>query len=69
MLNDSRPAFARAMSLIRARLLAGTILESDETSVRVGKRTWWTWVFHHDQDACFLIHPNRSRAVVEQAQR
>ena len=57
------------MSLIRARLLAGTILESDETSVRVGKRTWWTWVFHHDQDACFLIHPNRSRAVVEQAQR
>ena len=65
MLDDSKLAFARAASLIRARLLAGTILQSDETSVRVGKRTWWTWVFHHAGDACFVIHPNRSRAVVE----
>jgi transposase len=65
MLDDSKQAFARAASLIRARLLAGTILQSDETSVRVGKRTWWTWVFHHAEDACFVIHPNRSRAVVE----
>jgi transposase len=66
MLDDSKQAFAQAASLIRARLLAGTILQSDETSVRVGKRTWWTWVFHHAEDACFVIHPNRSRAVVEQ---
>jgi len=66
MLDDSKLAFAQAASLIRARLLAGTILQSDETSVRVGKRTWWTWVFHHAEDACFVIHPNRSRAVVEQ---
>jgi transposase len=66
MLDDSKQAFARAANMIRARLLAGTILQSDETSVRVGKRTWWTWVFHHAEDACFVIHPNRSRAVVEQ---
>jgi transposase len=66
MLDDSKQAFARQASLIRAKLLAGTILQSDETSVRVGKRTWWTWVFHHGEDACFVIHPNRSRAVVEQ---
>jgi len=66
MLDDSKQAFARQANLIRARLLAGTILQSDETSVRVGKRTWWTWVFHHAEDACFVIHPNRSRAVVEQ---
>src|SRR6266704_1851241 len=65
MLDDSQLAFARQASRIRARLLAGTILQSDETSVRVGKRTWWTWVFHHAEDACFVIHPNRSRAVVE----
>jgi hypothetical protein len=39
MLDDSKQAFARAASLIRARLLAGTILQSDETSARVGK---WT---------------------------
>ena len=65
MLDDSKQAFARAASLIRARLLAGTILASDETSVRVGKRNWWTWVFHHDDSACFVIDPHRSRAVVE----
>ena len=65
ILADSRDAFARQTSLIRARLLAGTILQSDETSVRVGKQTWWTWVFHHADSACFIIHPNRSRAVVE----
>jgi transposase len=66
MLDDSRAAFARQASLIRARLLAGTILASDETSMRVGKRNWWAWVFHHGDSACFVIHPNRSRAVVEE---
>jgi transposase len=66
MLADSQPAFARQASLIRARLLAGTIVQSDETSMRVGKRTWWAWVFHNHDSACFLIHPNRSRAVVEE---
>jgi len=39
MLAESRKAFARAASLIRKRLLAGTVLQSDETSVRVGKQT------------------------------
>jgi transposase len=37
MLDDSRLAFAAQASLIRNKLLAGTILASDETSVRVGK--------------------------------
>jgi transposase len=54
MLADSRPAFARQRSLIRARLLAGSVLQSDETSVRVGKRNWWLWTFHHGQDCCFV---------------
>src|SRR5882757_8504518 len=66
MLDDSKQAFAQAASLIRARLLAGTILQSDETTVRVGKRTWWTGVFINAEDACFFIQPNRSRAVIEQ---
>jgi len=66
MLDDSKQAFAGQASLIRARLLSSTILQSDETSVRGGKQTWWTWVFHHAEDACFVIHRNRSRAVVEQ---
>jgi transposase len=65
ILKDSQPAFARQTSQIRARLLCGTALQSDETSVRVGKRTWWTWVFHHDEDCCFVIHPSRGKDVVE----
>src|SRR6202163_4230575 len=47
MLEASGSAFAPQTSLIRARLLSGTILQSDETSARVGKKTWWTWVFHN----------------------
>lgn len=66
MLAESRPAFARQTSLIRARLLAGTILQSDETSQRVGKRTWWTWVFHHADSACFMLRPSRGKDVVEE---
>ncbi len=66
MLEDSRSAFARQVSLIRARLLAGTILQSDETSMRVGKQTWWTWVFHHGDCACFRIEPGRGKAQVEE---
>jgi hypothetical protein len=64
MLADSRPAFARQNNLIRARLLAGSVLQSDETSVRVGKKNWWTWVFHHGEDCCFVIRNSRGKDVV-----
>jgi transposase len=66
ILDHSRPAFARQTSLIRARLLGSSILQSDETSVRVGKRTWWTWVFHHADNCCFVIRPSRGKDVVEE---
>lgn len=66
MLADSQPAFARQVSRIRADLFAGTILASDETSMRVGKRNWWAWVFHHGDACCFLIHPNRSKVAVSE---
>ncbi len=64
MFEASGDAFARQTSLIRERLLSGTILQSDETSARVGKKTWWTWVFHDGDSACFLIRPSRGKAVV-----
>jgi transposase len=64
ILADSRSAFACQAERIRERLLSSTILQSDETSVRVGKRTWWTWVFHHDRDCCFVIRPSRGKDVV-----
>jgi transposase len=64
MLKNSAPAFEVQASAIRRRLLAGTVLQSDETSMRVGRRTFWTWVFHHDDSACFVIRPSRGKAVV-----
>jgi transposase len=64
MLEASGGGFARQTSLIRDRLLSGTILQSDETSARVGKKTWWTWVFHNGDSACFVIRPSRGKAVV-----
>src|SRR5271155_3711699 len=66
MLAESASAFARQTEAIRARLLAGTVLESDETSVRVGKKTFWTWVFHHADSACFVIRPSRGKQVVKE---
>ncbi len=64
MLKDSAPAFEVQASAIRHRLLAGTVLQSDETSVRVGRQTFWIWVFHHGDSACFVIRPSRGKAVV-----
>ena len=66
LLQDSAPAFAAQAGLIKQRLLASTVLASDETSVRVGKKTFWTWVFHHADSACFLIRPSRGKAVVHE---
>jgi transposase len=64
ILKDSRRAFAHQANVIRARLLSSSILQSDETSVRVGNRNWWTWVFHHGQDCRFVIRPSRGKDVV-----
>src|ERR1019366_1340715 len=38
--------------------------ESDETGVRVGKRNWWLWVFHHKDSAVFVVDPSRGKSVV-----
>src|SRR5579871_4217833 len=55
LMQAAAPAFARQARLIKARLLEGTILQSDETSARVGKQTYWIWVFHHQDSACFVM--------------
>ena len=57
--------FAAQASAIRARLLAGTALQSDETGLRVGKRNWWLWVFHDGDSAAFVADASRAKRVVE----
>jgi transposase len=49
-----RPAFSEQVRRIRAALLSGTAIASDETGLRVGKANWWLWVFHHDTSAVFV---------------
>jgi transposase len=65
MFKKSQAEFARQWQAIRTRLLSGTALQSDETSIRVGKKNHWLWTFHHKQDACFVIAPSRAKVVVE----
>ncbi|NEU14727.1 IS66 family transposase, partial [Methylobacterium sp. BTF04] len=57
--------FKAAVSLIKAHLLTGTAIASDETGVRVGRANWWLWVFHHGDSAVFVADAHRSKAVVE----
>jgi len=65
ILHDSAPAFETQAGAIKHRLLSGTVLQSDETSARVGKRTFWTWVFHHADSAYFVTAASRGKKVVE----
>ncbi len=65
ILDAARESFSTATDAIRARLLCGTILQSDETGLRVGKKNWWLWVFHHDDSAVFVAEPSRAKKVVE----
>ena len=64
MLDAARTPFAAQTNAIRERLLSGTVLQSDETGLRVGKKNWWLWVFHHDDSALFDVEPSRGKRVV-----
>lgn len=64
ILAAARDAFARQRETIRARLLSGTILQSDETGLRVGKNNWYLWVFHHEDSAVFVAKPTRAQTVI-----
>ncbi len=57
MLDAAKDSFAKAAAAIRAKLLGGTILQSDETGLRVGKKNWWLRVFHHDDSTFFVAAP------------
>jgi len=65
ILEAAREPFAAQQSAIRARLLSGTALQSDETGLRVGKKNWWLWVFHFEDSAVFVASPSRAKQVVE----
>jgi transposase len=64
MLKAAAPAFAAQVVPIRRRLLAGTVIGSDETRFRLGKANWWLWVFQNADSCCFVVEPGRDKDVV-----
>ena len=65
ILRASVKPFAAQTQRIKADLLAGKVVASDETGLRVGKANWWLWVFHHGPNAVFVAAQHRSKAVVQ----
>jgi transposase len=64
MLQRARPCFDTEVAAILARLRRSRIVCSDETSVRVGGRTHWNWVFQNDQVVIHVVHNSRAARVV-----
>ena len=66
ILKASRCAFAAQTARFKQDLMAGTVIASDETGMRVGKKNRWLWVFHHGLTAVFLGNQSRAKAVVDE---
>ena len=56
----ARPAY----DAIGAQVRAGPVIHSDETSARVGGRTWWQWVFGTPDASYHVIAPSRGGDVI-----
>lgn len=59
----SRTAFADQVAGIKTKLLASTVICSDETTMRVKKRTWWQWTFQNAEACIHIIRPSRGKNV------
>lgn len=66
ILKASQSAFAAQTARFKQDLMAGTVIASDETGMRVGKKNRWLWVFHHGLTAVFLGNQSRAKVVVEE---
>jgi len=64
MLQRAKPCFDNEVAAILARLRRSRIVCSDETSVRVGGRTHWDWVFQNDQVVIHVVRDSRAASVV-----
>src|SRR5690242_4750386 len=64
MFRRAKPRFDDEAAAILARLRRARVVCSDETTVRVGGRTCWDWVFRNEQVVIHVVRPSRGRAVV-----
>jgi transposase len=54
-----------AAAPIAAAVRTSAVVGSDETSARVGGKTWWQWVLLSSTAICHIIVPQRAASVVE----
>ncbi len=66
LLKSSAEAFGTQAARLKAEVLSGRVVQSDETGMRVGSKNWWLWVFQSGMSCVFLLSPKRSKAVVEE---
>jgi transposase len=66
MLRRQVAAFKAQQERIRQDVLRSKQIESDETTMRVGKKRWQQWVFHNGLSCCFVAAMSRSKTVVEE---
>jgi transposase len=65
MLRRQVKAFAAQQERIRQDVLKERQIQSDETTMRVGKKRWQQWVFHNGLSCCFIAAASRTKHVVE----
>jgi transposase len=64
MFRRAKPCFDNQTAAILARLRRSRVVCSDETSVRIGGKTCWNWVFQNDAVVIHVIRKSRATAVV-----
>jgi len=64
MFRRAKPCFDNEVAAILARLRRSRIICSDETTVRIGGRTHWNWVFQNQQVVIHVIRNSRAAGVV-----
>jgi transposase len=64
MFRRARPRLDNEVAAILARLRRARIVCCDETSVRVGGRTHWNWVFQNEQVVIHVVRDSRAAGVV-----
>jgi transposase len=64
ILARAQTPLAAAAETIAAAVRASPVVGSDETSARVGGKTWWQWVLLSSTAICHIIDDTRAASVV-----
>ena len=63
LFSRARPAFGAQLATIKTRLLASSVICSDETTARIRGQNWWQWVFQNGEACAHIIRDSRGKDV------